>query len=217
MRACRTLAAAIFVVAALGVAQSANAGVVLEDDFTSAGQIPNTLDWSGDDVFASLFGPSNTNNSSTDLVGASNPWGITSFNGVDNVVDMDGSTGGGNAPSGILQSWTSLPTGDYTVGFWLSGNQRGADPASVTVSLGSDSWTSPLLASDTPWTWEVVRLFGGGQLTFAGSGPSNNQGDLIGGVVVSVPEASTWAMMTLGFAGLGFAGFRNDRKRAAIA
>ena len=31
-----------------------------------------------------------------------------------------------------------------------------------------------------------------------------------------VPELSTWAMMTLGFAGLGFAGFRGSRTRTAV-
>jgi hypothetical protein len=31
------------------------------------------------------------------------------------------------------------------------------------------------------------------------------------------PEPSTWAMMLLGFAGLGFAGFRVSRKGAAFA
>ena len=32
-----------------------------------------------------------------------------------------------------------------------------------------------------------------------------------------IPEASTWAMMVAGFAGLGFAGFRTRRSAAAIA
>jgi hypothetical protein len=32
-----------------------------------------------------------------------------------------------------------------------------------------------------------------------------------------VPEPSTWAMMLIGFAGLGFAGYRTSRKSAAIA
>jgi hypothetical protein len=31
----------------------------------------------------------------------------------------------------------------------------------------------------------------------------------------SVPEPSTWAMMLLGFAGLGFAGYRSTRRTAA--
>jgi hypothetical protein len=36
------------------------------------------------------------------------------------------------------------------------------------------------------------------------------------GVSASTPEPSTWAMMVLGFAGLGFAGYRKSRKAAAI-
>ena len=50
---------------------------------------------------------------------------------------------------------------------------------------------------------------------------SNNTGDLglptdslLTATASSVPEASTWAMLLLGFAGLGFAGYR--ARRAAI-
>jgi len=37
------------------------------------------------------------------------------------------------------------------------------------------------------------------------------------GVTATVPEPSTWAMMILGFAGLGFAGYRQSRKAATVA
>ena len=37
-----------------------------------------------------------------------------------------------------------------------------------------------------------------------------------GSIIESAPEASTWAMMGLGFAGLGFAGWRNRRAALAI-
>jgi hypothetical protein len=37
------------------------------------------------------------------------------------------------------------------------------------------------------------------------------------GVTASTPEPSTWAMMVLGFAGLGFAGYRASRKAATAA
>jgi PEP-CTERM motif len=37
-----------------------------------------------------------------------------------------------------------------------------------------------------------------------------------GGVTATAPEPSTWAMMLLGFVGLGFAGYRKSRKAAAI-
>jgi hypothetical protein len=35
--------------------------------------------------------------------------------------------------------------------------------------------------------------------------------------ISDVPEASTWAMMIIGFAGLAFAGYRSSRSRAALA
>lgn len=46
---------------------------------------------------------------------------------------------------------------------------------------------------------------------------SNNSGLVTGFTVVSVPEPSTWAMMVLGFAGLGFAGYRGARRATAAA
>jgi outer membrane lipase/esterase len=36
-------------------------------------------------------------------------------------------------------------------------------------------------------------------------------------MVVGSPEPSTWAMMLLGFAGLGFVGYRASRKSVAVA
>ena len=50
--------------------------------------------------------------------------------------------------------------------------------------------------------------FGGSYILLAGT-PS--------GGVPGAPEPATWAMMLLGFAGVGFAGYRGARRRAAIA
>jgi len=57
-----------------------------------------------------------------------------------------------------------------------------------------------------------------GPLTFTELGPSDQQGNLIDNVVVTtgVPEPSTWAMMLLGFAGLGFAAYQGSRKAVSI-
>jgi hypothetical protein len=47
----------------------------------------------------------------------------------------------------------------------------------------------------------------------------NAQFEIFGSPVVgsAVPEPSTWAMMLVGFAGLGFAGFRASRNGATFA
>ncbi len=50
--------------------------------------------------------------------------------------------------------------------------------------------------------------------TLIADGPGGFGFDLaVGG---AVPEPSTWAMMLVGFAGLGFAGYRSTQRRAAI-
>ena len=36
-------------------------------------------------------------------------------------------------------------------------------------------------------------------------------------VLTGTPEPSTWAMMVIGFAGLGFAGYRRAKAKAAFA
>jgi hypothetical protein len=45
-------------------------------------------------------------------------------------------------------------------------------------------------------------------------------GAIVAGVTLStaaIPEASTWAMMVIGFAGLGFAAYRGRKTLSAIA
>jgi hypothetical protein len=46
-------------------------------------------------------------------------------------------------------------------------------------------------------------------------GASVRYGDAVNVGVLTVPEPSTWGMMVLGFAGLGFAGYRASRKSAS--
>jgi hypothetical protein len=50
-----------------------------------------------------------------------------------------------------------------------------------------------------------------------GLGPLFSAGTYISINVSTVPESSTWAMILLGFVGLGFAGYRTSRKAASIA
>jgi hypothetical protein len=49
------------------------------------------------------------------------------------------------------------------------------------------------------------------------AGPGGAEVGLQISTAVATPEPSTWAMMGLGFAGLGFAGWRAQRKTAALS
>jgi hypothetical protein len=212
----RVMKAIIPVITAIALGSSVQvasaATVVLSDDFGSSPS--STLNWPGDGIFQSVPAPGNVGGQpSVDLVSAVNGYGITTYSG--NSVDLDGSTGTGHSPAGQLVSWASF-TGDFTLSFALSGNQRTTLGASTTVSLGGQSYT--ITPTDNDWHIYTLSFAGvtDGNLSFFGSGPSNQQGNMLDSVVLTaVPEPSTWAMMILGFAGVGYLAYRR-RNQAAL-
>lgn len=79
-------------------------------------------------------------------------------------------------------------------------------------SLLLPSASNPLVGGSPGPSWECAGSYScyvpeGGTTRYIAAGSA----------VGSVPEVSTWAMMLLGFAGLGFAGYRTSRKGAAFA
>jgi hypothetical protein len=198
------------VVAALALGasvQSSSAAIVLQDNFEGSTAQGN---WAGDSVFRSIPQPGNVQGfPSVDLVGPGF-FPELAFSG--NSVDLDGSTGAGNNPTGQLQSVASFGLGDYTVTFMLSGNQRGFPEQTTVVSLGNQSF-SVTPTDDIYHAYSFTFLGTSGQLSFLDNGPSNFRGNLLDNVVLSaVPEPSTWAMMILGFAGIGFMAYRRSLK-----
>jgi hypothetical protein len=98
----------------------------------------------------------------------------------------------------------------------LAGNLRGAPDQTTLVSIGGSDPVSFTPLNTQPYTLETVFFKGvSGQLSFTELGPSNQQGNLIDNVsvITGVPESSTWAMMLIGFAGLGFVAYRRSKKR----
>jgi hypothetical protein len=209
----KTLAATAALLAGIAGAQAANAGtVVLSDNFDN--DAPVVLNWPGDATFLSIPQPGNVGGMpSVDLVGTADGFGNLAFSG--NSVDLDGSTGTGFTPAGEIQSIASLPTGNYTVSFELAGNLRGAPVQITEVSIGSQ--TVDFMPANNQGYQLVTASFTGasGQVAFTDLGPATQQGDLIDNIVVSsVPEPATWAVMLVGFGGLGVA-MRSRRKQAA--
>jgi hypothetical protein len=67
-----------------------------------------------------------------------------------------------------------------------------------------------------PTSNELVTMRGLAPFTTATFASSTNSFEFSIGTT-GVPEASTWAMMALGFAGLGYAAFRRNTKGRALA
>ena len=135
----------------------------------------------------------------------------------------------GNAPGAISQTFT-LSAGTYTVGFYLSGNPDGGPSSkTVDVTLGSTvadpSFTYIATINGDHTLTYVQETFtqpvsgGSVALTFYGDPNAGAYGPVIGDVSVTaaVPEPSTWAMMILGFAGIGFMAYRRKSKPALMA
>lgn len=139
-------------------------------------------------------------------------------------VDLSG-TGLGS----VSQDFTATAGQKYLVSFFLSGNPDGS-PTTKQVSVDVDGVSQIFNFviggnSHSDMQWQPYSfLFTANQaletLKFtslaSGDGPFSYGAALDNVTVSAVPELSTWAMMLLGFAGIGFFAYRNS-KRAAIA
>jgi hypothetical protein len=138
-------------------------------------------------------------------------------------------SGGGLSGSGILYA-TGTP-GDYVL-YGASGtasdvNYDSGTPSAITGVSGFGGADNLLFYPNSPYVdYDGIGLdtadgngynlyyYGGYVVGTAGETQSYVSFSV---TPVPVPEPSTWAMMILGFAGLGFAGYRRSRKAAAVA
>jgi choice-of-anchor C domain-containing protein len=204
-------------VAALAAPNVASAGVnyVSDGDFSSPWGGGSFVTYGG----GSWIGPWLVTGASVDLIGGY--WQSPTPGG--GSVDLDG-----DSPGGVSQ-WLDLTAGSYRLSFYLSGNPDGGDPTKIVdVSIGAIN--DPLFTyttgsnshGDMKYIWETFSFTTPGGLTNLSFSsldtPPSPYGPVIGGVAVTaVPEPSTWAMMLLGFVGLGLAGYRRTRTSRAFA
>jgi hypothetical protein len=106
----------------------------------------------------------------------------------------------------------SLQSGEGANVYSYSGPLGVLNPADLTL-IGSVVGTPVTQTVATSGlTYIVVQAF-----TPLGGNPAADVAIATEVVTSGVPEPSTWAMMMLGFAGLGFAGYRKVRAKAAFA
>jgi hypothetical protein len=142
---------------------------------------------------------------------------------------------GGIADSGIRLYGGGTVTDTITFSKYVN------DPVLAIASLGQAGVKASFV-----FTSSDFALFGGGPSTAWGGGPLTSSGNVVYGVegnglvqfygsyksiswtnpvfenyyvvtVGTVPEPATWAMMLLGFAGIGFVGYRKSRKPVPVA
>jgi hypothetical protein len=201
--------------ATLAFCGTANATVVLSDNFASSTPV---LNWPGDSTFQSVSPVGNSPNpASVDLVGASNGFAnlVVGLAPGAHAVDLDGSTGSGNTPlAGDLQSVQSLAEGNYTVQFELAGNLRSAPSETTVVSIGSTSITLPAVSNTQPYTLYNLTFTGvSGHLSFEDLGPSDQIGNLLANVIVYAPGPVPGTGLA-GLAALALAGLYTRARRA---
>jgi hypothetical protein len=110
-------------------------------------------------------------------------------------------------------SYNNVPPNDLGSVSYTS-NQLSSNSVDVTSLLQSQAtanatWFGLFLVPTTDsnqWTY-----------TYSGFGDNSDSADVRLTVVYGVPEPSTWAMMLVGFVGLGFAGYRVSRKALSLA
>ena len=134
----------------------------------------------------------------------------------------------GNANGSVSQTFDTLAGHSYVVNFFLAGNPDGGPAAKVAITsadgtqlqsniftvTGSDSRTS---MGWKPYSYDFTAATNSTTLTFA-SATGTAFGPALDNVsVAGVTEPATWAMMLIGFGGLGAALRSRRRSAAALA
>ncbi len=165
-----------------------------------------------------------------------NPADIGVYNGVDyepccsaygsHLANHFVSFGPGNVDnSGYLEQTVSLAAGTYVLTYDVGA--FGGGMQSLTAQVNGSTATVTATAdndTDTQFTaYHLDFLSTVAPVTLMFNAASGGSGDNIDvildnvSIAAVVPEPSTWAMMAIGFAGLGLAGLRASRKKVALA
>jgi hypothetical protein len=117
-----------------------------------------------------------------------------------------------------ISSEIAFGTGSVVQVSYLSGSSTAAQDFTAPVSSNWGNWateSTSFVATSSSVTLQFLNL----AIESAASGDLGLDNVIVTGPGGggTVPEPSTWAMMLLGFAGLGFSGYRASRKSASFA
>jgi hypothetical protein len=127
----------------------------------------------------------------------------------------------------ISQSFQSAVAGTTTITWYQAGRTNNGGGENYEVLLNGSLLGSYSTFASQPWTLEIAAAnlkAGTNTLEFLGTSvyvPAGNQNDVTGFLenvsVSAIPEASTWVMLLLGFAGVGFMAYRRKSNPGLIA
>jgi hypothetical protein len=116
-------------------------------------------------------------------------------------------------PATLSQTFADTAGTVYQVDFFWRANGAGDPNAFLTLAVGGSSVTLLEGAAPTSFVEDSFTFTGTGSDTLSISGQTNPSDWFVDDISLSavtsaVPEPSTWAMMILGFFGLGFVAYR---------
>jgi hypothetical protein len=213
LKPCGLVCAAL--IAAAANLSSASAAIVLNGSFED---ITNFVA-DGNDTMSLASGSTTMTgwtvvNGALAWIGPTNPFSLTAQNG-GYFLDLTGYHD--DKPyGGFSQSIATTVNGKYALTFYLGSSAQYGLPDSITATAGSASQTFTSTATtNNAWQLETLLFTATGASTtisLVGNSGSEYIGlDNVG--VAAVPEASTWAMMILGFCGVGLMAYRRQSKR----
>ncbi len=121
----------------------------------------------------------------------------------------------GGKPGALIQSFTDTPTAASQVNTVFG--ERTVDTVTAPISLDLDAGAYFISFYNTN-RLGVVGYSGGSGLGYVQFGSFNAEpNELLGfQLTTSVPEPATWAMLLLGFAGIGVAGYCRTKKNVSV-
>jgi hypothetical protein len=124
-------------------------------------------------------------------------------------------------PATLSQTFADTAGTAYQVDFFWKANGAGDPNAFLTLAVGGSSVTLLEGAAPTSFAEDSFTFTGTGSDTLSISAQTNPSDWFVDDISLSavtsaVPEPSTWAMLILGFCGVGFMAYRRKPNGAAI-